>query len=251
MHALLRFVYPLYCLTGVEDFDYHFIGTCFPLVVDDRMFVTCSMHQIDIAQGLPILVASPSDTSKFFGVDNKAVVRFPMYDLAIFEVASEDRRLFFQHSLSVAQFANFPEGVDAEYAALGCLTELNAIDHDNKEIRVSKSALITEAGKLTQMTYEFDFSDLYMLVCQGEKLDRLTSFHERTQGLSGSPVVAFSIAKDGTEKGEIELQIVGVSTHVAESKSILYATPYSQLMAALHYSFGIFEALVDDQKGGV
>ena len=162
LKALLRFAYPLYCATEVEGFDYHFIGSCFPIRAGERIFFVFTNHQFKLAIGKTILIAYPENTEKLIGVESKYVAQFESLDLAIFEFSEKgvSEKL---HTLDISLITKLDLEKDFEYAVLGCYRAVNVINHETKKIVVKKGALITELAKLDGGKAEFDFSGIYMV----------------------------------------------------------------------------------------
>lgn len=236
--ALLRFAYPLYCTTDVEGYDYHFIGSCFPLRAGERVFFIFTNHQYKLAYGKTILIAYP-DTEKLIGVESANVARFESFDLAIFEFSDEEI-LKNLHMLDISLITKLDASKKFEYAALGCHRAVNAINYETKEIVVKKGALITELASLGDDQAKFDFSGTYMIAGTQETLLNLKTINDQTQGLSGAPVVAFTINEMGNTKGDIDLHLVGIATHVSETDKKLYAAHPMELVTALQHAFNIF-----------
>lgn len=242
--ALLRFTYPLYCTTSVEGFDYHFIGSCFPLRAGDRLFFIFTKHQFDLADGEKIIVLFPegATNNKAIGLDNNSVIRFPSLDLAAFEVDVNDLEEEL-HTLDISLISEPDEKIDFEYAVLGCQTALNYINYDTKIIQVRKSGLITNKAKLNVESPEYDFSGVYMIT-QGTDYGGIDlhrkSINLQTQGLSGSPILAFSINDTEKTRGNVELHLTGIATHVAENSKILHSTHPMAIVQALDHVYKIF-----------
>ena len=82
------------CATEVEGFDYHFIGSCFPLRAGNRLFFLFTEHQFDLDNGEQIFVIYPEDTTKAIAIHNNGVIRFPTLDLAAFEIQDEELKKY-------------------------------------------------------------------------------------------------------------------------------------------------------------
>lgn len=241
--AILRFAYPLYCTTDVTDFDYYFIGTCFPITVGARLFFVFTNHQFKLANGKTILIANPEDTEKLIGIESANVARYESLDLAVFEFSNEEL-INNLHSLSISQITNPSEEKCFEYAVLGCQRAANVIDYEKKEINVKKGALITELASLEHNQSIFDFSQPHLIGGSNETLSSLQGINDHTQGLSGGPVVAFTI--NDFDSGDIDLHLIGITTHVSETDKKLYAAHPMELVTALQYRFNIFPWHKDD-----
>jgi len=237
--ALLRFTYPLYCTTGVDGFEYHFIGSCFPLRVGKRVFFVFTDHQYKLANGETILIAYPESTEKLIGIESNNVARFESLDLAIFEF-SDANILENLHMLDISLCTPQNKDKNFEYAVLGCHRAVNFLNYETKEIIVKKGALITDKANLGNSEQEFDFSSFYMIAGTDETLPNLKSINEQTQGLSGSPVVAYIINEMNGANGDLDLKLVGIATHVSETNRKLYATHPMELISALQCGFNIF-----------
>lgn len=239
LKALLRFTYPLYCTTSVEGFEYHFIGSCFPLRAGERSFFVFTRHQYQLANDETILIAYPESTEKLIAVESNHVARFKHLDLAIFEFSGVE----FSENLHMLDFSLIKKpdsDKDFEYAVLGCHRANNYLNYETKEILVKKGALITELACLGNIKTVFDFSDVYMIAGTQEALPNLKTINDQTQGLSGAPVVAFTTNEMDDTKGDIDLHLVGVATHVSETDKKLYAAHPMELVSALQYAFKIF-----------
>ncbi len=237
--ALLRFTYPLYCATGVKDFDYHFIGSCFPLRAGERIFFIFTAHQFKLALGNTILIPYPESTEKMIGIESDKVAVFDNLDLAIFEF-SDEYVLENLHKLDISLITEPDKLKNLEYAVLGCHREVNALDYESKEIVIRKGALLTEFASIGSESPQFDFSNQYMVAGTEDTLPNLKTINQQTQGLSGSPVVAFTINEMNEAKGDLDLHLVGVATHVSETNKKLYAAHPMELVSALQYAFKIF-----------
>jgi len=237
--ALLRFTYPLYCTTGVDGFEYHFIGSCFPIQVGERVFFIFTNHQYKLANGATILTLYPESTEKFIGIESNNVARFEGIDLAMFEFSDADA-LEKLHKLDISLCTPQNKDKNFEYAVLGCHRAVNTLNYDAKEIVVKKGALITNKANVDKNQPEFDFSSFYMIAGTEETLPTLKSINEQTQGLSGSPIVAYTINKMNGDSGDMDLKLVGISTHVSETNRKLYAAHPMELISALQSAFNIF-----------
>lgn len=237
--ALLRFTYPLYCTTDVEGYEYFFIGSCFPIRVGERVFFIFTNHQYELAYGKTILIAYPEDANKLIGVESANVARFKNFDLAAFEFTDAEiiKNL---HMLDISLITMPDASKTFEYAVLGCQRAVNTVNYETKEIVVKKGALITERASLDSDSAVFDFSGMHMIVGSEDTLHNITTINERTQGLSGAPVVAYAINEMGDTKGDMDLHLVGIATHVAETDKKLYAAHPMELISALQYAFNIF-----------
>ncbi len=173
------------------------------------------------------------------GVKSENVALFDNLDLAIFEFSDEEL-LQKLHKLDISLIAKPDDQKNFEYAVLGCHRAVNALNYETKEIVVKKGALITELASLKNNQSEFDFSGIYMISGTQETLPNLKTINEQTQGLSGSPVVAFTINEMNEAKGDLDLHLVGIATHVSETDKRLYAAHPMELVSALQHAFNIF-----------
>ena len=136
--ALLRFTYPLYCTTDVEGYEYHFIGSCFPIRAGERVFFIFTNHQYELAYGKTVLIAYPENTNKLIGVESANVARFKSYDLAIFEF-SDAEILKNLHMLDISLITKPDASKAFEYAVLGCQRAVNAVNYETKEALAKSS----------------------------------------------------------------------------------------------------------------
>jgi len=246
VEALSRFTYPLYCTTGVHDYDYHFIGSCFPLTASGRLFFILTEHQLNQAGDNDVCVGYPEAKGRFLQIPANMVRRCSRHDLAIFECEMTDE-ITGIHALDSSLFLQ-PEG-EFEYAVVGCQTELNRIDHESKKIIVRKGALISAIAdaRVDNHSVEIDLS-LCHLAAPTDHSHLLVSFDKQTQGLSGSPLLAFEVLESNEEQGKLELHIAGVATHVANNNRVLYATHHIELLACLQHLFNAFPQLMENRE---
>lgn len=237
--AFSRFTYPLYCTTGVENYDYFFIGTCFPLRVNKKIFFIYTEHQLKLAGDKDIVIAFPESTDKFIGIKCEKVARFPEIDIAMFEF-NEKPLMDELHALDLSLIKPPSKDKEMEYAVLGCHRASNAINYNTKEIEVKKGALITDKADIKCEDPKFYFSNTYLTAGSLENISNLKSITDQTQGLSGSPVIAFTVNEINDINGDIDLHLVGVATHVAEKDKMLYATHPMHLVSILQEALNIF-----------
>lgn len=237
---LMKYVYPLYCLTGVDNYDYFFIGTCFPLRISNRLFFVFTEHQYKLADGKTILVVLPDRKNSFLAIYNEGITRFFEHDLAVFEVTQnlEDDLI----TLCETMLKPIQNLDGFEYFISGCHQVLNSIDYESKEIAVKKASLITNIAAIEKKSPEFHFKESCLIFAPNGELTDKNTFNSLTQGLSGSPILAYriiSMTEDNNWK--IDLRLVGVSTHVSESKEIVYSTHPMHLLSCLNARYGIFD----------
>jgi hypothetical protein len=234
------YIYPLYITTNVTGFEYHFIGTSFLMEKDGRKFFIFTRHQaLQIGEGVLCIGIEEGGEGHHLRIDREYIREFPSSDLAIFELDHKDRRDVPALDSSLIRPPNSNHG--SEIMVLGFPRALSAVDHEKKIINPKKIAIISEDIELND---GFDSIDLrlssYQLSAEKHHLEALDSFENITQGLSGSPMFTFDIQKVDNHKGHVDINMIGVTTNVAETTYILNATRTHELIACLQIGFSVY-----------
>lgn len=238
VRSFLRHVYPLYTETGVTDYECHFIGTCFALTLRNRSFFVFTEHQYNLACDGNFLFPELAGANKFMRVSNDAICRISELDLAFFEITGEYKQRI-AAAFTEKMMAPVNPRIQMEFAVLGCHTELNVVKHSENKISVTKAALITEQADLELESPEFYCSGGASIAAQGDNHKILNTFGKRTQGLSGSPIIAYQIGGEAEFGEHLDMRLIGVATHVSEKDEILYGTHHWQIIQALAQAYDL------------
>ncbi len=228
--------YPVYCTTGVHDYDYHFIGSGFLLRWDGRIFFAITNHQLKLA-GSGTIFFVYHDAEKGIRVDHGKALQFESSDLVLSE-------LQFDENLSKLQcvelsFLKQPENPnDLEYVVVGYQVALNAPDWENKLLKPLVGAVITNKIRvgLGKDPIELDLSSASLNTDQ-----QFQTFGDLTQGLSGSPVFGFKINAASSTTADVDFHFMGVASYVSETQKKLYAIKTYELVSCLNAGFHVFD----------
>lgn len=233
--TIVRLTYPVYCETGVHDFDYHFIGSGILLRWEKRHFFILTGHQVRIAAGKPIFFAY-ENASSGIRLSQGRVLEFENCDLVISELQFNEV-ISGLPSIELAYLEQPGHPEELEYGVLGYQRVLNAVDWENKILSPIRGGIFTDKiniGKGIE-PIELDFSGVSV-----GHVPQLDTFEDLTQGLSGSPVFGFRILEVIGTKLNADFHFMGIATHVAETTRRLYATRTYALLSCLNAGFGVF-----------
>lgn len=232
---LSTYVFPVYCTTNVENFDYHFIGSGFFVKWDDKCVFVMTKHQFDKALDGNIFVLC-GDEEKGINVRSDKGMIYHDSDLVIFEVP-DPSDLITSKKFSVVPIMVLlaPKSYDDyQVLCMGYPIKLSAVDHVSKLISPKMFGFVCD---------EFSINpgrEPIQVLLSGVKFTEdgdIADLDEATQGLSGSPVFGFKIEEDG--KGEFAL--LGVATHITTNPKALYATRAIELVDCFQHGFGFFD----------
>ena len=243
MHALHRWVYPLYFLTGVNDYEHQFLGTAFLYEFSGRKFFVFTEHQYNIAKDCQIGVFIPDRTDGFLGLPEESIIRFPEQDLAVCEL-HDDAWLKSLEAIPTSTTSAFNGRKNSFlYTITGYRQVHNRVNYEEKIIMPDYGSVVTAQVEKDQRSLKLDISNNYVVIGRKETELEEKSMEARTQGLSGSPVFGFEV-KDydsETRQGKLELEFLGIVTHVAESLGVVSATHTMDFLGCLDSAYGIFE----------
>ena len=235
IETIVRLTYPVYCTTGVHDFDYHFIGSGFLLRWEKRVFFVITSHQVKLANGGTIFFAY-QDAEKGIRVDHGKALGFENSDLVLSEL-TVDETLSNLRCVELP-FLKQPESPnDLEYIVVGYQRALNTVDWENKLIQPKVGGLITNKIHIGRST---DPIELDLCTVSLSAVSNLRTFEDLTQGLSGSPVFGFKINSVSTNEADIDFHFMGVAAYVSETHRKLYAVRTYELISCLNAGFKVF-----------
>ncbi len=233
---LTGYVFPVYCTTNVEDYDYFFIGSGFFVKWNEKCVFVMTKHQYDKALQGHIFVLCGDEEKGISVRSNKGVV-YPDSDLVIFEVPDPTDLITSDKFKIVPLMMLAPPKSYNEYQILcmGYPTKLSKVDYSSKTIAPKIFGFICDEFKIHPGRNSMEISLSNVLFT--EKLG-ITNLYEATQGLSGSPIIGSKISKDGVNG---ESALLGVATHMSTNPKILYATQGLELIDCLQHGFGLFD----------
>lgn len=243
MHALHRWVYPLYFITGVEDYEHQFVGTAFLYEFSGRKFFVFTEHQYEVAKDCQKCVFVPDRTDGLLVLPEEHIIRFPEQDLAVCELHG-DEWLTTLDAIPTSTTSAFKDGKsNFLYAIAGYRQVHNRIDFEDKVIMPDYGSIVTAQVDKDHLSLKLDISNNYAVIGRKESSPEQTSMEARTQGLSGSPVFGFHLESYDleTKKGKLDLEFLGIVTHVAENLGIVYATHSMDFLGCLDSAYGIFD----------
>ena len=248
IEALGRYIYPLFITTGVEGYDYHFIGTSFLIQKGTRRFFIFTRHQALIAEeNGDFCIGYPQQKQKFIRINNTEVVKFKESDLAVFECDNDCPDELIALDSSILMPSSGDENL--EHIVVGFPTEINVVDHNLKQINPKKIAVIAKNIDLKEglQPIELDCSS-YVLISNPQHMEKLKPFNQLMQGLSGAPVFEFIITKQNEIEGELDLRLIGVENHINQAEHKIYATRTNEVIACLHLGFSAYPELDEIQN---
>lgn len=235
VETIARMAYPVYCSTGVQDYDYHFIGTGFILRWAERIFFVLTDHQVKLAGNGTIFFAF-SDAEKGILLNQGKTLRFEHSDLVISELQASEN--ISQLRYVEAQFLKQPDNPsDLEYIVVGYQRAMNVPDWENKLIKPKVGAVISYKIRIGNGTepIELDFSTVPLNVDS-----QFETFEDLTQGLSGAPIFGFKINSASSNNAVVDFHFMGIATFVAETQKTLYGTRSYELLDCLNTGFQVF-----------
>lgn len=243
MHALHRWVYPLYFVTGVEDYEHQFVGTAFLFEFSGRKFFVFTEHQYEIAKNCRKCVFLPDRTDGFLALPDESIIRFPEQDLAVCELQGNDWLTSLEAIPPSITSAFKVRKNNFLYAITGYRQVHNRINYDEKVIMPDYGSILTAQVDKDHGSLKLDISKNYAVIGRKETDHEETSMEARTQGLSGSPIFGFQVESYDleTKQGMLELEFLGIVTHVAENLGIVYATHSMDFLGCLDSAYGIFD----------
>lgn len=233
--TLFGLTYPVYCTTGIHDFDYHFIGSGFLLQWEERLFFLLTAHQVKLARNETIFFSAKAG-EKCIRLDQGKVLMFEGSDVVISELNTQEEFSELKPvQLPMLRQLDNVEG--PEYVVAGYQQVLNAVDWENKRIRPIPGGVVAHSIKHGQGcdSIELDLSNVSIGI-----LPAFRTFEDLTQGLSGSPVFALKINSATETTANVEMCLLGIATHVSETNRKLYLTRTFELLSCLNSGFKVF-----------
>ena len=243
--TLARFVFPVYCTTSVEDYEYFFVGSGFFLKWNERCVFVTTKHQFDCVGENENIFVPYGDELKGISVRTGKINIYPDSDLAIYEV-DDPTDLIESEDFMVMPLATLksPSSLeDYQVFCVGYPRKLSAVDYLTKLISPKIFGFFCDSFVIHpgRQPIEIALSDVVGYVDQANISNR----EEATQGLSGSPIFATRINDDG-KTGEIAM--LGVATHVSSNPNALRGTRAIEVIDCLQNGFGLFDKQKEEDR---
>lgn len=231
---IARMAYPVYCHTGVQDLDYHFIGTGFLFRFAKRYFFILTDHQVKLALNRDIFFTY-TDTEKGIWLNPDKTLRFEHSDLVVCELEASD--IICKFPCVDERFLRQPADLsDLEFIVVGYQRKINFTDWENKLIKPKVGAIISYKCRIEDPseTIELDLSTVPL-----GKEHQFETFEDLTQGLSGAPIFGFKF-NSASKNIEADVYFMGITSFVAETEKTLYGTRLFELLSCLNAGFHVF-----------